>query len=89
MCYECLKHSSKKMEACSSCYFALLCSENCKRRHGKQRCIIQIRQRRLEKLQDILNKSDVTMKNLLEKKSYSHYAHLNSSEKSGTNGLDE
>lgn len=56
------------METCSSCYFALLCSENCKRRHKKQRCIVQMIKRRLIITQDKMNKNGVTTKIFIEKK---------------------
>lgn len=83
VCYECLKHLSTKMETCSSCYFALLCSENCKKQHKKERCITKMRQHCQIKIQNELNKSDITMKKLIEKKSCStSISHLASSEKS-------
>lgn len=85
VCYECLKHLSNKMEICSNCYFALLCSENCKRQHKTQRCIIQTIQHRLIKIQDKINKNDVTLKKIIEKKSYSPLTHLTFSEKSCMN----
>ncbi|XP_060853060.1 putative uncharacterized protein DDB_G0282499 isoform X2 [Rhopalosiphum padi] len=43
VCYECLQHQSKEMEACSSCYFALLCSESCKNQHNNENnCKLQM-----------------------------------------------
>lgn len=56
MCYECLQHKSKKMEACSSCYFALLCSEFCKNRHNKEyNCKVQMSWSYIIKIQNELN----------------------------------
>lgn len=48
------------MEACSSCYFALLCSECCKNRHNKEyNCKIQMSQDHIIKIQNELNNSKI------------------------------
>jgi len=48
------------MEACSSCYFALLCSECCKNQHNKEyNCKIQMSQDRIIKIQNELNNSKI------------------------------
>lgn len=56
------------METCSSCYFALLCSESCKNQHFENGCIT------LGKHQNIINmqnhKNNFEMKNNIGKKSY-------------------
>lgn len=64
MCYECLQHQSKTMEACSNCYFALLCSECCKNRHNKEyNCKIQMSQGHIVKFQNELKNKKIN-KNL-------------------------
>lgn len=68
VCYECLKHSSKEMEKCLNCYFAMTCSERCKKTHKRHRCMLKIRQSYLLKIQDKLNSQDKkTKKNILKK----------------------
>lgn len=80
VCYECLKHSPNKMETCSSCYFALFCSENCKKQHEKQTCVIQLLQHHTIEILDTINKNGITTKKLIEKKLHSP-SHLNFLEK--------
>ncbi|XP_022179127.1 uncharacterized protein LOC111039801 [Myzus persicae] len=64
VCYECLQHQSKTMEACSNCYFALLCSECCKNRHNKEyNCKIQMSQGHIVKFQNELKNKKIN-KNL-------------------------
>lgn len=81
MCYECLKHFSKDMEYCSSCYFALLCSENCKNQHNNYTCILQMRKNHLVKVENKFKKYNLKIQNS-SSKSYLLSAYLFSSDKS-------
>ncbi|XP_050058869.1 uncharacterized protein LOC114131004 [Aphis gossypii] len=70
VCYECLHHQSKEMEACSKCYFALLCSESCKNQHNKENnCKLQLSEDYIIQIQNELNnnitatKSNTSSKN--------------------------
>lgn len=51
------------MESCLNCYFAKICSENCKKQHEKNNCILQMRQNHIIKMENKLNKYDIMMQN--------------------------
>lgn len=58
------------MEACSKCYFALLCSESCKNQHNKENnCKLQLSEDYIIQIQNELNnnitatKSNTSSKN--------------------------
>lgn len=70
VCYECLKHSLEKMDTCSSCYFALLCSEICNQQHRDHRCVVEIRQSLIIQKQNNLSKNNKSMKIINENVSY-------------------
>jgi len=82
VCYECLQHQSKEMETCSSCYFALLCSECCKNRHNKDyNCKVLMSQSYTIKIQNELND------NQINKNSNLSFTRRISSEKSRMNSM--
>jgi len=54
------------MEACSSCYFALLCSESCKNRHNTEyNCKVQMSKSYIIKIQNELNNNKNYKKSIL------------------------